>query len=434
MTPSARIQAAIEILAALDGTKLPADRYLRDWFRARHFMGSKDRAAVGARVYDALRHRASFAWRMNSAEPRALTIASLLAEKISPEDIVTLFASGFYGPSPLTDSELRAIANPPAAPPPRHVQGEYPEWLEPELTRAFGDALLDEMGAMLSRAPVDLRVNTLRASREEMLAGLRSLGIKAEPTPFAPYGIRIPSGEGLAQLQHTRFFQTGAFEFQDEASQMVAVLTGAKPGMRVLDLAAGAGGKALALAAMMQNRGEILAFDPEPLRLKQIGPRAQRAGVSIIVATDKRGGSLWGNGKFDAVLVDAPCSGSGAWRRNPESKWRLTPERVKELTGLQSRLIDDGARHVKQGGRLVYATCSILPCENEDAIEAFLARNPAFRPIPACEIWRSATGSLPPPGMKDYFHAGPRKTGTDGFFACIMIYHQQMAVAEQASG
>jgi len=273
---------------------------------------------------------------------------------------------------------------------------------------------------MLDRAPVDLRVNTLRASRDTTLIGLRSLDIEAKPTPFSPRGIRIPSGAGLSALQHTRFFQTGAFEFQDEASQIASLLCGAKPGERVLDLAAGAGGKSLALAAEMQNRGAILAFDSDPLRLKQIGPRARRAGATIITATSKRGGPEWGKGKFDLVLVDAPCSGSGSWRRNPETKWRLTPDRLRELTQLQAWLIDDGARHTKPGGRLVYATCSILPCENEDMIDSFLARNGGFRISSAAEIWRAAWGCDPPPGVGNYFRTTPRKTGTDGFFTCIM--------------
>jgi len=420
MTPAGRIQAAIEILAALEQTKLPADRFLRDWFRARRYAGSKDRAAVAERVYDMERHRASFTWRMGHEDARTLAIASLLSQNVSAGDIETLFAGGAYGPPPLSDEERQAIATPPPGPPPSHVQGEYPAWLEPELRRGFGEALIEEMRAMIARAPVDLRVNRLRASRPDMLAGLRSLGIKAEPTPFAPHGIRIPSGEGLGALQHTRFFQTGAFEFQDEASQVAALLTAVKPGDRVLDLAAGAGGKALAMAAAMQDRGEILAFDTDALRLRQLGPRARRAGVSIITPTDRRGGPAWGDGKFDTVLVDAPCTGSGAWRRNPEAKWRLTPERLDELTRLQAWLIDDGARHTRPGGRLIYATCSVLPCENDDVIEAFLARNTAFSLVPAREIWRETAGSAPPPGMGDYFRASPLRTGTDGFFACIM--------------
>ena len=419
MTPAARIQSAIEILTALDETRLPADRFLRDWFRTRRYAGSKDRAAVGHLVYDVLRHRASFAWRMGSEGARSLVIGSLLFQNHSAGDIAKLFAGEGYGPAPLSEDEQRAIAAP-KGDPPAHIKGEYPAWLEPELTRSLGDGLLAEMQAMQARAPVDLRVNTLRAQRQETLVGLRSLGIKAEPTPFAPHGIRIPSEEGLSALQHTRFFQTGAFEFQDEASQIVALLSAAAPGMRVLDLAAGAGGKALAMAADMDNKGEILALDIEPARLKQIGPRARRAGATIIKATDKRGGPLWGNGRFDLVLVDAPCSGSGAWRRNPETKWRLTPDWMREVTELQTWLIDDGARHTESGGRLVYATCSVLACENEDVIEAFLARNTEFRAIPASKIWRSLGDREPPATLQHYFKASPLKTGTDGFFVCIM--------------
>jgi 16S rRNA (cytosine967-C5)-methyltransferase len=419
MTPAARIQSAIEILSGLDETKLPADRYLRDWFRVRRYAGSKDRAAVAQTVYDVLRHRGSLAWRMGREDARSLVIGSLLSQNNSSDDIARLFDGTGYGPAPLTENEQRDIAGPASDPPP-HISGEYPLWLEPELARSLGDSLQAEMQAMQGRAPVDLRVNTLRAAREETLVGLRSLGIKAQPTPFAPLGIRIPSAEGLGALQHTRFFQTGAFEFQDEASQIAALLCAAKPGMRVLDLAAGAGGKALAMAADMENQGEILALDIDATRLKQIGPRARRAGATIITATDKRGGPLWGNGKFDSVLVDAPCSGSGAWRRNPETKWRLTPERLRELTELQAWLIDDGARHTKPGAHLVYATCSVLRCENEDVIDAFLARNTEFRAIPAVDVWHSVTERETPPGLQHYFKASPLKIGTDGFFACIM--------------
>jgi 16S rRNA (cytosine967-C5)-methyltransferase len=419
MTPAARIQSAIEILTALDETKLPADRFLRDWFRARRYAGSKDRAAVARTVYDVLRHKASLGWRMGRDDARSLVIGSLLSENSSADDIAKLFAGEGYGPAPLSEDEKRAIATQ-TGDLPLHIRAEYPAWLEPELKRSLGDTLEAEMQAMQVRAPVDLRVNILRSSREEMLVGLVSLGIKAEPTPFAPYGIRIPSAEGLGTLQHTRFFQTGAFEFQDEASQIAALLCAAAPGTRVLDLAAGAGGKALAMAADMENKGEILALDINAIRLKQIGPRARRAGATIITATDKRGGPLWGNGKFDSVLVDAPCSGSGAWRRNPETKWRLTPDSLRELNELQTWLIDDGARHTKPGARLVYATCSLLASENEDVIEAFLARNAEFQAIPASEIWRVVTDRQPPPTLQHYFKASPLKTGTDGFFACIM--------------
>jgi 16S rRNA (cytosine967-C5)-methyltransferase len=419
MTPAARIQAAIEILAGLDETAAPADRFLRDWFRARRYAGAKDRAAVAERVYDVLRRRAAFAWRMGATDARALAIASLIAEGATADMIAEIFSGSTYAPPSLNEEERRAISTPPETDPPLHVRGEYPPWLEPHLVRAFGENLLAETRAMLGRAPVDLRVNTLRANRDDMLVGLRSLGVKAEPAPHAPDGIRVPSAEGLALLQHTQFFQTGAFEFQDEASQIAALLCAAQPGDRVLDLAAGAGGKSLALAALMQNKGEILAFDDKPERLKELRPRARRAGARIITVAEKRGGPLWANGKFDVVLVDAPCSGSGTWRRNPELKWRLTPERLDALVKLQTSLIDDGARHTKPGGRLVYATCSILGCENEDVISAFLTRNKGFRIVPPLDVWRAYSSSTAP-GMGEYFRASPLKTGTDGFFACIM--------------
>jgi 16S rRNA (cytosine967-C5)-methyltransferase len=277
------------------------------------------------------------------------------------------------------------------------------------------------MRAMNARASVDLRVNTLRAAADDMLVGLRSLGVDAQRTPFSPVGLRIASAEGLGALQHTQFFQTGAFEFQDESSQLVTQLCAVKPGQSVLDLAAGAGGKSLALAALMRNRGEILAFDIDERRLKQLPPRARRAGATIIRMADKRGGPAWGKGKFDVVLVDAPCSGSGTWRRSPEQKWRLTQDRLHEHAGTQSWLIDDGARHTKEGGRLVYATCSLLAYENEDVCTAFLERNGEFRRIPAARAWNEAGLSEPPPqGVGEYFRASPHRTATDGFFACIM--------------
>jgi len=421
MTPAARIQAAIEILDGLEKTARPADRYVRDWFRVRRYAGAKDRAAVAERVYDVLRRQASFAWRMGEGA-RARVLASLLAEGQSTAMIEDLFSSAEYAPDQLSDDERARLLAPPLGEAPAHVGGEYPEWLEPELKRAFRDGLGDEMRAMLARAPVDLRVNRLRSTRDAMLVGLTSLGIDCGPAPFSPDGIRIPSGAGLSTLQHTQFFETGAFEIQDEGSQIASLLCAAKPGDTVLDLAAGGGGKSLALAAAMGNKGDILAYDVDEARLKEVRPRARRAGATIVRATAKKGGPEWGKGKFDIVLIDAPCSGSGTWRRNPELKWRLTPERLRELARVQAGMLDDGARHVDKDGRLVYVTCSLLACENEDAIAAFLSRNIAFHIVSAEDIWRSAGHGEPPPGMGRFFRASPWKCGTDGFFVCIINY------------
>ncbi|HJR54967.1 MAG TPA: RsmB/NOP family class I SAM-dependent RNA methyltransferase [Rhizomicrobium sp.] len=405
MTPAARTQAAIDILAGLAATQQPVDRYLRDFFRARRYAGSKDRRAIGEFVFEMLRHRASFAHRMSDEAPRALMIAALLA---AGDDPAALFTGG-YGPEPLSDAERAAIgATPPPAPP--HVVGEYPSWLEPSLTRAFGDRLAEEMLALQSRAPVDLRVNTLNSDRPDVLAALKADGFAAEATPYSPIGIRIPPGEGSATLAKSPLFLSGAFEFQDEAAQLASLLAGAKPGMRVLDLAAGAGGKSLAMAAAMNNQGEILAFDDAAKRLAPLAERATRAGAGCITLAPHRGGPLWGNGKFELVFLDAPCSGSGTWRRQPELRWRLTPERLAELTRLQDQLLDEAARHTAPGGRLVYATCSLVPEENEDRVAGFLARNPDFTP-------RNPDWDGPPiPGLDRDFRASPAKTGTDGFY------------------
>ena len=420
MTPAARLQAAIEILDGLGQTAQPADGYLRDWSRAHRFAGVKDRAAITERVYTVLRHRASLAWRMKADDGRALVLASLLMEQVTPNEVARLFSGEGHAPPVLSDAERGALANPPDEEPPAHVRGEYPLWLEPELLWTFGADLPREMEAMNTRATVDLRVNTLRAAREDMLVGLRSLDVAAERAPYSPVGLRIASGEGLGALQHTQFFQTGAFEFQDEASQLLTQLCGVKPGQAVLDLCAGGGGKSLALAALMRNRGDILAFDTDARRLKQLPPRARRAGASIIRIADQRGGPAWGNGRFDVVLVDAPCSGSGTWRRSPELKWRLTPERLQELIELQSWLIDDGARHTKPGGRLIYATCSLLACENEDVCKAFFKRHPSFRVVPAANTWTEAGLPQAPQGVGEYFRASPHRAATDGFFGCII--------------
>jgi 16S rRNA (cytosine967-C5)-methyltransferase len=418
MTPAARLQMAIEILEQLEATALPADRYLRDWFRRRRYAGSKDRAAVAERVFDVLRHRFSFAWRMQSEGPRALVIASVLHEGQTPESVRALFSGEGYGPPPLSEAELQALNSPPAGEPPPQVRGEYPLWLEPELQRVFGERLPDEMLALQSRAPIDLRVNTLKANRSDALNQLRAEGYNGDVARHSPFAIRIPAG--ASGLEKTSLFASGAFELQDEASQIAALLVGAKPGMRVLDLAAGGGGKSLAIAAQMQNEGEILAFDDNASRLKPLPDRAARAGAACITVAETRGGPLWGNGKFDRVLVDAPCSGTGTWRRQPELRWRLTPERLQSLQKTQAWLLEDGARHTKPGGRLIYTTCSLLPCENEDLIAAFLERHSDFAIHPVRDVWIESIGAEPPPGMDQFFHASPLTTGTDGFFTAVL--------------
>lgn len=391
MTPAARLQAVIDILSA--GAAQPLDRQLKTWFRGHRFAGSGDRRAITDRVYAIFRNHARFAHRMGSDAPRALAIASLLSENENPEN----HFSGGYGPAPLTEAERAAIAAAPA-PAPSWVEGEYPKWLEDELRRSFGERLMEEMHGFQHRAPVDLRVNTLKANRAEVLRVLKEGGFAAAALDL-PDAIR---GESGAPLSAHPLYETGAFEIQDWAAQKSVALAKAMPGMRVLDLAAGAGGKALALAAAMQNQGSLLAFDDKPARLKPLAERAARAGATIITVADKRGGPLWGNGRFDLVFLDAPCSGTGTWRRHPELKWHLTPGRLQELQAVQDWLLADAARHTRPGGQLVYATCSILMCENQDRVERFLAAHPDFS--------RRAPD----------FHASPASTDSDGFYAAML--------------
>lgn len=388
----------------MERTAKPVERHLREWGRAHRFAGSKDRAAIAARLYAIERRRAFLAWRMQSASPRALAIAAVLDEG----EVETLFSGTGYGPAALSDAERAAITSPPLGVPPAHVKGEYPKFLEDELKRAFGERLPDEMLALQQRAPVDLRVNTLKARRDAVLEALTAQGYDAQPTPRSPLGIRLPAG--VTGLERTALFAAGAFEFQDEAAQLASLMCGAAPGMRVLDLAAGAGGKSLALAAAMNNEGEIVACDIRADALAELERRAVRAGVAIIrtLQTPPLPHECGGEGEssFDIVLVDAPCSGTGTWRRQPELRWRLTPERLVELQAIQDELLACAAAYVKPGGRLVYATCSILPCENEDRIAAFRESHRGFAP------------------EDEVFRASPHSTGTDGFFAAVLTSGQ----------
>ena len=378
----------MDILEGLKASPSPADRFIKEWFAARHFAGSSDRREIAGQVFGILRRRFSLGWRMGDESPRALVIASLLADGKDPE---ILFAGG-YGPAPLNDDERQAIAMPPADAP-SWVKGEYPQFLESELTRRFGGRLGEEMAAMLARAPVDLRVNSLKAVRDEVLAQLESDGFAG--AALGANGIRFaPASAGLNK--HA-LFAAGAFEFQDHAAQIAVKRAGAKPGMRVLDLAAGAGGKSLALAAAMENKGEIVACDIRGAALAELEKRAARAGATII--RTRILGELPA-GPFDLVFVDAPCSGSGTWRRQPELKSRLTPEWLGALHHTQDRLLAQGG--ALAGGVLVYATCSILPSENEDRTQAFLAENPGFAHLEAD------------------FLASPATTATDGFFAAFL--------------
>jgi 16S rRNA (cytosine967-C5)-methyltransferase len=428
VTPASRLQATIELLSETAGAARPADAVMSGWFRARRYIGDEDRGRILELVQTHLRHHARLGWwlarhgREDTARGRMIAWL-VLAEARTPDAVERLFNGAKFAPSPLADHE-RALAaqlqghtiEHPAMP--EEVRLECPAWAAPSLRRRFGDAFAAEMAATLTPPPLDLRVNTLRTTRDEMLSALRGLGLRAEPTALSPHGIRVPERVSLASLPMLR---SGEVEIQDEGSQLVATLVDARPGERVADFCAGAGGKTLAIAAQMKNRGHIAACDVSEGRLKRAAERFRQAGVHnaetrlLSGETDR-----WikrRKGGFDRVLVDAPCSGTGTWRRNPDARWRAQDdEGLEKLRALQSRILASAARLVKPGGRLVYATCSLLPKENEEQVAAFLAAHPLFRVVPL----RDAAPLLAGSAREDFLSLTPERNGTDGFFAAVM--------------
>jgi len=303
---------------------------------------------------------------------------------------------------------------------PAWVKGEYPEWLEPRLTASLGDRLAAEMAALRDEAPVDLRVNTLKTDRDAAQAALAAEGLKAEPTKLSPIGLRLPARITLSAQQA---FKDGLVEVQDEGSQLLALLTGAKPGMAVVDFCAGAGGKTLALAATMENKGRLVACDVNERRAEKAVLRLRRAGVHNVTRRLLESESdKWvkrQSGTFDRVLVDAPCSGSGTWRRNPDAKWRLSEQSLEELVALQGRILASAARLVRPGGRLVYSTCSLLAAEDREQVDKFLAAHPDFKLVQLPQVWAETLGG-DCPLTEDCLFLNPSIHGTDGFFAAVM--------------
>jgi 16S rRNA (cytosine967-C5)-methyltransferase len=423
MKPGARLRAAVEILADIFERHRPAAEALSDWSRAHRFAGSGDRAAIGNLVYDVLRRRQSLAARMGQDAPRALVVAAAPRALAMSVEALTLAADGSgHALEPLTDEECAGLVRglPPETP--DHVKGDYPAWLAPSFARAFGDRAATEGAALASRAPVDLRVNTLKADREKVLKALARF--RAEPTPLSPVGVRLPAPEGPGRQPNVEAEPShgkGWFEVQDEGSQIAALMAGAAPRLQVLDLCAGAGGKTLAMAAVMQNTGQIYAYDAKRAQLRPIFERMRRAGVrngQVIDAGDEARLAALG-ARFDVVLVDAPCTGSGVWRRRPDAKWRIRPTSLPERQAEQRRVLTLARTLVKPGGRLTYVTCSVLPEENADVVGWLLETAPELRLTPFADTWRSALASEPPrsaDGNERTLLLTPASHGTDGFF------------------
>ena len=425
MTPAARIAAAIDLLEVIEGApKRPADAVANDFFRSRRYIGSGDRRAVSDRVWTILRARRRIGWWLGNAPPsaRLLVGASLLLEGWTKSGVQQAFSGGQFAAPPLdraeagtlTKIEGHTIDHPTM---PDAVRLEIPDWLLPGLAARFGASLPAEMAALSQPAALDMRVNLLKGDRDQAKAALAAEGWEAEATRFSPWGLRI---DGRRPVTSGPAFQSGLVEIQDEGSQLVAVMVGAAPGMRVVDWCAGAGGKTLALAGAMENRGQIVACDVSAPRLDGAVRRLRRAGVHNVERHLVETGDKWLKrraGTFDRVLVDAPCTGTGTWRRNPDARLRLKETDLAELLPKQASILDTAQSLVRKGGRLVYATCSLLEEENEAQVTSFLLRHPDFAVVPLDRSWPL---EQPPPNSGAFLSLTPARHGTDGFFTAVL--------------
>ena len=420
-----RIAAAIEVLEQVETRHRPISEALKDWGVAHRFAGSGDRAAIGNIVYDALRWRASSAWVMGSESPRAVVLATIARRwGMGVPALVATLIGDPHAPELLTDDESTRLADGDLASAPDHVRADIPEWAAARFERVFGADWVAEGEALALRPPLDMRVNRLKADRAKVQGTLAKFG--AEATPYSPDGVRIPATAGDSRhpnVQVEPAFQKGWFEVQDEGSQIAALLVGARAGQQVLDLCAGAGGKTLALASIMGQKGRVVATDSDRVRLAPIFERIKRADAHNAEVREAGAALDDLTGKMDAVLIDAPCTGSGVWRRRPDSKWKLTERALGNRLGEQAALLSVAAQYVKPGGRLVYVTCSLLPEENTDQIAAFAAASSEFQVVPPSEaladagIAGLAEASL---ATANGLVLSPRRTGTDGFFVAVM--------------
>jgi 16S rRNA (cytosine967-C5)-methyltransferase len=430
MTPGARLSAAIEVIADIEARRRPAADALKDWGLVHRFAGSGDRAAIAGLVYDALRRRASSAHVMGDAAARALVLGMLrLERKFDPAAIAALADGARFSPAPLTSEERALLDNADLVGAAPWVAGDYPEWLDPYLARVFGEERAAEGAALASRAPLDLRVNAIKGTREEAAAALAELA--PVPTRWSPAGLRIAlAADAKAPAIHAEpAFIKGMVEVQDEGSQLAALLAAARPGEQVIDLCAGAGGKTLALAAMMENHGQLYATDTDKRRLAPIHERLARSGArNVQVRTPKSVGNELADltGRADLVLIDAPCTGIGTWRRNPDAKWRVRPGALALRQKEQAAALARAAPLVKPGGRIAYVTCSLLAEENGEQVRTFLAGQGDFAPVPPAELAHAL-------GERAYLFRRavllseegllmtPRRTDTDGFYVAMLL-------------
>jgi 16S rRNA (cytosine967-C5)-methyltransferase len=416
-----RLAAAIEVLGEVESRHRPVRLALKAWGDASRYAGAKDRAWVSGLVLDVLRKRRSLAWRMGDDSVRAAALGALGFEWDWPlERIAEAAGEEPHGPGPVSDAERQALEHPrDLAEAPAAVRGDYPDWLAAEFARAFGDDRVAEAEALTHRAPVDLRANRLKTGPGKARRALEPLPVHA--TGVLPEALRIDpprADERGAAVEAMPAFVKGWVEVQDLGSQIAAACAGEVKGKQVLDLCAGGGGKTLAIAGAMETSGQIYAYDSDARRLADTVRRADRAGVrNLQVRTPAKPEPLKGlEGRMDVVFVDAPCSGTGSWRRHPDTKWRLTPQALERRTAEQDLVLDQAVAFVKPGGRIVYVTCSVLPVEDEDRVAAFRERHPEFAVRPATDDPMLARWLTP----EGYLRLSPRTSNTDGFFVAVL--------------
>ncbi len=408
---------ALSVILKLDG---PADVLMKLFFKSSPHLGVRDRGLIAEGIYYALRHYASLRWAMRPVHPdRAPRLAALvtLARQHGLEALPPNSIGREEGP--LKNILAAKIEDAPA-----HVRAELPQWLFDLIEAQYDDTAV-LYPAMLEGAPLDLRVNLLKANREEVLAELEKNGVQAFATPYSPDGIRLPTKPGLTQWP---IYKDGLVDVQDEGSQLIARLVHPHRREMICDFCAGAGGKTLAMGALMRSTGRLYAFDVNEKRLNGMLPRMRRAGLSnvhpIAIRNEKDNRVKRLQGKFDRVLIDAPCSGTGTFRRNPDLKWRLSPAEMDRINDIQKNILEEASKLVKAGGRLVYATCSMIRRENQDVVEAFLAAHPEWHLVPALEVLAQQGITFDPEAAKrfgDYFQMLPHVHNTDGFFAVVLV-------------
>ena len=439
MTPGATYQAVLDLLVLYERDTRPVDVTIAAYMKERRYIGSRDRRDVTSIVYEVIRHWALIHWKtelggqsphvisgLTGARIRLITYLTLVKE-FPQSHIAVIFNGQLYHPLPLEQSEKRLIASfektPPIDEAPLWVKGECPQWLWPLLQQHYGEETPALLASLNKEATFDVRVNTLKTERRALIDLLKEEeGQVATPTPLSPVGLRFDDRLPVGSWE---IFQAGYFDVQDEGSQLAALMVEALPGQFILDLCAGAGGKTLAMAADMQNKGRMLATDTYKWRLNRAGERLRRAGVHNVeckALDEGEGLPKWlkrQKGHFDRVLVDAPCSGTGTWRRNPDAKWRLSAQELTSLQGIQQDILMRAAPLVRLRGRLIYVTCSLLKEENEQQVEKFLAMQPDFTLLPCEDIWRRIADA-PYPAQGSYLNLRPDIHGTDGFFVAVL--------------